>query len=127
MTADHKKTILFLLIAAMAGALAFASLRDLMRQGRPSEYYSHIPLILAISAYFFFRRRKKVFKTQEPVRPLGVAFMASGGGLFLLGTIVQTDLIGSAAVASAAAISILSGSCPSTASRGPPGCLPIPE
>ena len=110
MTADHKKTIIFLLMTAVAGALAFAPLRDLVRQGRPSEYYSHILLIPAISGYLFFRRRKKVFKVQEPVRPLGVAFMAAGGGLFLLGTIVQTDVIGRAAMAACGAIFILGGS-----------------
>ena len=110
MTADHKKTILFLLIAAAAGALAFSPLRDLVRQGRPSEYYSHIPLIPAISAYLFFRRRNKVFKTQGPMRPLGVAFMAAGVGLFLLGIFIKTDLIGSAAMAAAAAITVLAGS-----------------
>lgn len=110
MTADHKKTILFLLMGAIAGAMAFGPMSDLMRHGRPSEFYTHIPVIAAISAYLFFRRRKAVFKTQGPGRPLGAVFMTAGGALFLLGAVVQTDLIGRAALASTALIAVLAGS-----------------
>jgi exosortase len=80
---SDKKLILFLLFTAVAIAMALSPLKNLIRYERTSDYYMHIPLIPAISAYIFIRRRKEIFFGSQAVFIPGVLFMAVGAGLFL--------------------------------------------
>ena len=95
---------------AAAIAVAFGPLNDLVRNGRPSDYYTHIPLIPAISAYVLFRRRKKLFRGEPGSLLLGLAVMALGFGLFVFDRLHQPGLIGHAELCASGAILFLSGS-----------------
>jgi exosortase len=95
---------------AAAVAVSFGPLRDLVRMGRPPDYYSHIPLIPAISAYLLFSRRKEVFNGESSWIFLGLAVMALGIGLIVFDRMRQPGLIGHAELNASGAIIFLSGS-----------------
>jgi exosortase len=110
MISNAKKTIAFLLTAAVVGALVFEPLYRVWREARPSEFYSHIPLIPAISAFFFFRRRKKYFQGDRTGEAVGIMTVAAGLIMFVTSRIIQADLIGHAFICSLSAIVMLFGS-----------------
>jgi exosortase len=107
---NHKKALLFLASAAIALLVSFMPLSDLVRNGRPSDYYTHIPLVPVISVYVLFRRRNKLLRG-EPASPLlGLAVIALGCGLIILDRSSQPGLISHAQLCAGAAILFLSGS-----------------
>jgi exosortase len=105
-----RKSLLFLFVAAAAFVLAFGSLTSLVRTGRPNDYYSHIPLIPAISAYILYRQRKKLFGGVAGSPLLGMAIVTLGLGLFIVDGLLQPGLIGHAELCASGAISFLAGS-----------------
>jgi exosortase len=96
------------MVAAIA--VAFGPLNDLVRNGRPPDYYSHIPLIPVISAYVLFRRRKKLFRGEPGSLLLGLAAIALGFGLFIFDWLHQPGLIGHAELSAGGAILFVAGS-----------------
>jgi len=110
MASNAKKAIAFLLTAAVAGALVFGPLYRVWREARPSEFYSHIPLIPAISAFFFFRRRKKYFQGDRTGEAVGIITVSAGLVTFAASRIIQADLIGHAIICSLSAIVLIFGS-----------------
>lgn len=98
------KNVIFIALTAVALAAALPPLLDLYRSGIHFDYYSHIPLIPAVSAYVLFRRRKEIFKSSASFHPLGAATMAAAAGFFLAVRPPASDTIGRAAVASLAAL-----------------------
>jgi exosortase len=110
MTPVTRKTILFLFCAAAAIVGAFGPLNDLVRNGQPADYYSHIPLIPVISAYVLFRRRKQLFKGGPGSLLLGLAVMTLGAGLFIFDKFCQPELMAHAEICASGVILFLSGS-----------------
>ncbi len=88
----RKKDWLFVLLTAAVLALALPPLVDLLRNTRTSEYYSHIILIPAVSAYMIFRRRREMFRGTASVHPWGILAAAAGVGLFVAGTLRGGEL-----------------------------------
>ena len=74
----RKKDWLFLLLTAVVAATVLPSLIKLLRGGGPSEYYSHIPLVPAVSAYLIYRRRKEMFRGAFSMHPAGLILLAAG-------------------------------------------------
>jgi exosortase len=107
---SKKKTLFFVLAAAGAIAVAGPALIDLVRNGRPQEYYSHIPLVPAVSAFVLFRRWKTLFKGAPGSPVLGLGIMAVGAGLFLFDRLCRPGLIAHAELSASGAILFLSGS-----------------
>ncbi|TFG92111.1 MAG: exosortase [Syntrophobacterales bacterium] len=105
-----RKALLFLISVAAAIAMSFGPLNDLLRNGRPPDYYTHIPLIPAISAYVLFRRRKQLFRGEPGSLFLGLAVMMLGAGLFIFDKFYQPELIAHAELCGAGSILFLSGS-----------------
>jgi exosortase len=110
MISNNKKLILFLFFAASATAMVFSPLSNLVRHARPSDYYSHIPVVPAISAYLFFRRRRKYFWGEQSSLSLGILTTAAGLGVFIVSKSLKQNLISSATICTLAAIIFLSGS-----------------
>ena len=79
-----KKVVLAALLA-FPFLLAFFSLRALIQDVQQTDYYSHIPLVPLISAYFLFRHRKELFANAGPLFLPGLLVMAAGLGLYLVG------------------------------------------
>lgn len=109
MTSATKRTLLFAAFAVVAAALGFSPLMDLIMHGRPSEYYTHIPLIPAVSAYIFFKRRKRYFQEGRPAYVPGGTILAAGLCLFTLAGFLRDDLYEYAALSTMAAVVFLSG------------------
>lgn len=81
----RKKDWLFACLTVLALALALPPLLVLLRTRWMSEYYSHIVLVPAVSAYIIFRRRKDMFRGTASFHRWGVAAMAAGLGLYVAG------------------------------------------
>ena len=80
---DMKRTALFLVFVAVAGAMFYGPFREMMRAAMRSDYYSHIVLIPLVSAYLLFIRRKEIFADIEYAFVPGAA--VSGAGVLLYG------------------------------------------
>jgi len=80
---DMKRTALFLVLVAVAGAMFYGPFREMMRAAMRSDYYSHIVLIPLVSAYLLFIRRKEIFADIEYAFVPGAA--VSGVGVLLYG------------------------------------------
>jgi len=93
-------------------------LRDLVRNGRPSDYYIYIPLVPVISAYVLFKRRNKLFRKERASLLLGLGVMASGLGLVVLDRLSQPGLIGHAELCAGGAVLFLCGSYMALYGRG---------
>ena len=106
----HKKSLLFLASVSAAVIVSFVPLSDLVRNGQPSDYYAHIPLVPIVSGIVLFRRRKNLHGG-EPGSPLwGSALMALGAGLIVLDRMSGPGLIGHAELCASGAISFSAGS-----------------
>ncbi|HOW84914.1 MAG TPA: exosortase/archaeosortase family protein [Candidatus Aminicenantes bacterium] len=68
----------FLVCAAVALALMARPLAFLVLQGRPPEFYSHIPLVPVISAAILYGRRKVLFRGGPGSPAGGGACLAAG-------------------------------------------------
>jgi exosortase len=110
MSAKTSKLILFLLAGAAAVALAFEPLHVLVSTGRPADYYSHIPFILAVSLYILFKRRKVLYRGEPSSLLLGSLVIALGLGSVLLDGFGSPGLISHAQLRAAGSILILIGS-----------------
>lgn len=88
----RKKDWLFAILTAAALALALPPLVDLLRTRWLSEYYSHILLIPLVSAYVIFRRRREMFRGTASVHPWGIAAVAAGVGLYMVGRFLSGEL-----------------------------------
>ncbi|MEN6559600.1 MAG: exosortase/archaeosortase family protein [Acidobacteriota bacterium] len=68
-----------------AAAMGIPPLVDLLRHAHPSWYYTHIPVIPAISAWFLYRRRNEAFPATGSLCWPGLTGMAAGAALFAFG------------------------------------------
>ena len=84
-TPSNRKLALFGLLTALGLMAVLPSLMGLVRDTRHREYYSHIPVIAAVSAYLIFRRRKLVFGGEASAHPAGISLIACGAGAALAG------------------------------------------
>jgi exosortase len=103
------KTIVFAASAALAAAFTFPSLVRLIQHGRPSDYYTHIPLIPAVSAYLFIRRRKRYFQEAPASLIPGIIVLLAGLCLYLVAWSHRDDLYVHAAISMLAATVFLGG------------------
>jgi exosortase len=85
------KGLLFALLSIIAIWMAFSPLRDLLQISKQTEYYSHIPLIPVISAFFIFRKRKEIFGRSLSFCWPGLFIMAAGAVLRLVGRGLEAD------------------------------------
>lgn len=88
-----KEAHLFFCAGIAVGVLLFREpLETLTVLVRKSELYSHIPLIPAVSLYFLWIDRSKIFASATRERLLGLAFAVVGLGLYLAGYVFQSAL-----------------------------------
>jgi exosortase len=110
MNLQKLKLPLFLICASAAAVILISPLSDLLRNGRPAEYYTHIPVIPAASAYVLFRRRGRLFRG-EPGSPFaGSLAIAIGLALVVIDKVRHPALIGHVELCASGAILFLSGS-----------------
>ena len=88
------KIIGILFCAAGALVLTWGPLSDLVLNGRPADYYKHIPLIPAVSAYVMFRRRRDLFRGEPGSPVLGGTFIAVSLGLLAIDMVRKPRFIG---------------------------------
>jgi len=99
------------LIALAASVIvSFVPLADLVRNGQPSDYYAHIPLVPMVSAYVLFRRRKKLYRGERSSPVFGSALMALGTGLVVLDRMSGPGLIEHVELCASGAILFSAGS-----------------
>ena len=91
MKRQRLKGLLLVLISIIAIWMAFPPLRDLLQNAKQTDYYSHIPLIPVISAYFIFRKRKEIFGTSRSFCWPGLFVVAAGASLSLVGRGLQAN------------------------------------
>jgi len=101
---------MFVLLSAVAMAMAYSPLRDLLRNTKQAEYYSHVPLVPVISAYFIFRKRKEIFLKSNSLYFPGLSIMAAGVVLVFIGRALRANPNDYASIASLSALVFESGS-----------------
>jgi exosortase len=104
------KILLLALLSIIAIWMAFPPLRDLLQNAKQTDYYSHIPLIPVISAYFIFRKRKEIFERSPSFYLLGLFIIAAGAVLRLVGRGLQADPNNYASIATFSALVFWLGS-----------------
>jgi exosortase len=104
------KLICFILFSAVAIWMAYLPLRDLLRSAKQPEYYSHVPLVPVISAYFIFRKRKGIFLRSDSFYFPGLSIMAAGVALVFIGRGWQANPNDYASIAALSALFFESGS-----------------
>ena len=87
-----KRTALFLVFVAVAGAMFYGPFREMMQAAMRSDYYSHIVLIPFVSAYLLFVRRREIFAHLEYAFAPGAAVAAVGVLLYGLARTVPLGL-----------------------------------
>jgi exosortase len=100
----RKKHGLFVLLTAVALALALPPLVDLLRNTGTSEYYSHIILIPVVSAYVIFRRKREIFRGRASAHPWGILAASAGIGLCVAGRFLGGELDVQASLATLGAL-----------------------
>ena len=100
----------FILFSAVAIWMAYSPLRDLLRNTKQPEYYSHVPLVPLISAYFIFRKRKEIFLRSDSFWFPGLSIMAAGTLLFFIGRVWRLNANDYASIAALSALIFESGS-----------------
>lgn len=81
----RKQDRIFILLTAVVLAATLPPLYGFLKNARPSDFYSHIPLIPLVSAYLIFKRRKEMFRGGMVAHPIGIALMIAGGAGILAG------------------------------------------
>lgn len=76
------KILLFVPPLAVSVFMAVLALLDLLRVSQRAEYYSHILFVPFVSAYIFFRRRRKIFEPPAPPCIIGMVVIVAGLGLY---------------------------------------------
>ena len=107
---ELRRSLLFLISVAAAVIVSFVPLSDLVRNGQPSDYYAHIPLVPLVSAFVLFRRRKDLYRGEPGSPLLGSAVMALGVGLLVLDRMSGPGLIAHAELCASGAIFFSAGS-----------------
>jgi len=110
MKSQSLKGLLLVLLSIIAIWMAFPPLRDLLQNAKQTDYYSHIPLIPVISAYFIFRKRKEIFGKSLSFCWPGLFIMAAGAMLRLVGQGLQANLNDYASLATFSALVFWLGS-----------------
>jgi exosortase len=110
MKRQNLKSFLLILLSIIAIWMAFSPLRDLLQNSGQTDYYSHIPLIPLISAFFIFRKRKEIFGRSSGFCFPGLFIMAAGGSLHLVGRSLQVNSNDYASIATFSAIVFWLGS-----------------
>jgi len=85
------KGLLFVLLSIITIWMAFSPLRGLLQNSKHNEYYSHIPLMPLISAYFIFRKRKEIFGRSPSFYWPGLFIVAGGAVLRFVGRGLQAN------------------------------------
>jgi exosortase len=104
------KYFMFLLFSIIAIWMAYLPLRALLLNTKEPEYYSHIPLIPIISAYFIFRKKKEIFGRSDSLYFPGMLVMTAGVLLLFFGRTLQANVNDHASLASLSALVFESGS-----------------
>jgi exosortase len=104
------KNLLFFLLTIVAIWIAFSPLYDLLRNTKETEYYSHIPLIPVVSAYFFFIKRKDAFLGSNSLFFPGLFVMAAGLAILFVWRARHVNPNDYAAIATSAALVFWLGS-----------------
>jgi len=84
--------------------MALSPLRALLHNTKQPEYYSHIPVIPLISAFFMFIKRKEIFGKSSSFCFPGLFIMAAGVGLSLAGLSLQLNNNDNASLATFSAL-----------------------
>jgi exosortase len=110
MRRQNGKALLFFFFSLAALGMAFPPLCALLRDTRQPEYYSHIPLVPVVSAYFLFKKRREIFGCPGPRCIPGIGLAAGGLALFLIGRIRLPSSIDFPSITAAGALIFWSGS-----------------
>jgi len=105
-----KKNWLFLLLTAVTMSIVLPPMLDLLQNAKQSQYYSHIPLILVVSTYLIFRRRREMFGGAASFHPVGVFMIFAGVGLYLAGLLKEMGLAERAMISTLAGLALWWGS-----------------
>lgn len=87
MNASGKGLVAFLILAILVVGLYQPVLVNLVRQWWDDENYSHGFLIPLVTAYFVWERRERLAKLAVSPSPFGLALLAAGIGMLLLGNV----------------------------------------
>jgi len=104
------KGLLFALLSVIAIWMAFPPVRDLLRNAKQTDYYSHIPLMPLISAFFLFMKRKETFGRSQSFCWPGLFIVAAGAALRFIGRGLQADPNDYASMATFSALAFWLGS-----------------
>lgn len=110
MNPQKLKLPLFLACVLAAVIISIGPLSDLLRNGRPADYYTHIPLIPVISAYVLFRRRMSLFPGERGSPLAGILILGAGLALLAIDEAHHPALIGHVELVVSGAILFLAGS-----------------
>jgi len=88
----NTRNILFAVLSIGAGGMVCAPLRELLVNPVQSEYYSHIPLVPLVSAYFLFVGRKEIFSNLKYSYSTGIPLLIIGVLLYVVGWFRGEDL-----------------------------------
>lgn len=91
MKRENLKCLLLIVASFISIWMAFSPLRKLLQNPRQTDYYSHIPLIPVISAFFIFIKRKKIFGRSYSFFLPGLLIMTAGAVLRLASPGLQLD------------------------------------
>ncbi|HPW18353.1 MAG TPA: exosortase/archaeosortase family protein [Candidatus Aminicenantes bacterium] len=110
MDPKKRKLLLFVSCALVSVFFSAGALSDILRHGRPADYYIHIPLIPIISAYVLFQRRKLLFWEERGAHPVGVLVLCAGLALLAVDKARHPALIEHVELTVSGAILFLAGS-----------------
>ena len=94
MNPQKLKLLLFLVCILAVVIMSTGPLSDLLRNGRPAEYYTHIQLRPVVSAYVLFRRRMRLFPGERGAPLAGILILGVGLALFAIDKVRHPALIG---------------------------------
>jgi len=81
----NQRKILFIALSFVIFILFYGPLKDLVSVSLKYGMYSHVMLIPLISGYFIFTGRKEIFSEKQYSFGAGIAMMAVGSLLYLIG------------------------------------------
>ena len=89
---SDKRNLLFLACCVVAVFMFYEPLKELTKFSLHSMFYSHIPLIPLVSAFFMFTQRKTIFSNLKYSYGGGVSFLVIGAILYFLGGKLHAQL-----------------------------------
>lgn len=105
----RKRDWTFLIVTVVVLAATVPPIIGFLRSSRPSDYYSHIPLIPVVSAYLIARRRREMFRGEMAPDLPGIAMIVAGAGAFLTARFLRIDAESFATVGPLAGLIFLMG------------------